>query len=100
MLWRSLVSFRFGFGLNCGEELRGHHFCSALEHALSHAGYCPSDLNLAAVGDHCYAVLTCEIEITCAFQETRLPFAIDYNSKVLRRPEIFQAHVAGEQPFY
>ena len=100
MLWGIIVSFGLRLGFNCGEELGGHHLRGALEHALAHACDRPADLNLAAVSDYGYVVLSREIEVTGAFQETRLTLSIDHDSKVVWRIEVFKSDVPGEKPFY
>lgn len=100
MLRGIIVSFGLRLGFNCGEELGGHHLRGTLEHSLTHACYRPADLNLASVSDYSYVVLPGEIEVTGAFQETRLTLSIDNDSKVARRIEVFKSDVPGEKPFY
>lgn len=94
------MGFGLRLGFNCSEELGGHHLRRALEHSLPHARYRSADLNLAAVSDYSYVVLPCKIEVTRAFQETRLTFSIDYYSKMMWRSEIFEPHIPGENSFY
>lgn len=94
------MGFGLRLGFNCSEELGGHHLRRALEHSLAHACDRPADLNLAAVSDYGYVVLPRKIEVTGAFQETRLTFSVDYHSKVIRRSEIFKSDIPGEKPFY
>ena len=77
MLWGILVSFGLRLGFNRGEELGSHHLRGALNHALANACYRAADLNLAAVSDYGHVVLPRQIEVTGAFQETRLTFSID-----------------------
>ena len=100
MLWGILVSFSLRLGFNRGEELGGHHLRGALNHALANACYRAADLNLATVSDYGHVVLPREIEITRAFQKTRLTFSIDNDSKVARRIEVLKPDIPGEKPFY
>ena len=94
------MGFGLRLGFNRSEELGGHHLRRALEHSLAHACHCTAHLNVPAVSDYGYVVLPREIQVTGAFQETRLTFSIDYHSKVMWRSEVFKPHIPGEKPFY
>src|SRR5205085_4550619 len=87
------------FGFERGEELRGHHLGRALNHALADAGNRAADLHVTRVLDHSRAFALCEIEIACAFQETRLTLAINHDAIVLRLAYIFESDVALKDTF-
>lgn len=93
------MSFYFGFGFYCGEELGGHHPGCTLDHSLSNAGDGSAYLNITVVADDSASVLFGKVQVSGSLQESRLPLAIDDQSVVLGFANIFQSNVAGEDAF-
>ena len=93
------MCFSPGFGLDRCKELRGHHLDGALKHPLAHACDRSANLRFAVVAHDSHAVALFQLNVARAFQEPRLTFAVNDNSKVTGWLQVFKTNITVEQPF-
>src|SRR2546423_6262650 len=96
--WR-IICFCLCLHLNRCEELRGHHLCRTLNHALAYACDCSAHLYVASVLDYRRTLSLFQINVARAFQKSRLAFAVNDHSIVFGLTYLFQPNVALERAF-
>ena len=93
------VSFYRGFGFDRRKELSCHHFSGSLNHSLAYTRNCPAYLYISLVRDSSSIGALGQIQISGAFDETRLASAFYDDAVVFRLAYVLEPDVSGEDAF-